>query len=187
MSTLTGTLRNIWEAFFPAHPTPTEQATNTVLLVLFALTIAILVWQEVSNRRRQREVRRSLMDATPVSAAEFLENWRIGKRGSGLGYGGTDEAGCYVIMTDPVYDEAGEVSYEAVYVGQSIHVAQRVRAHLTGHGNGDVYADVRAGKPVEVRMVRCAPSDLNATERSLIAAFDATSSYNRTRGGSKSR
>lgn len=187
MSTPTDTLRFVWEAFFPAHQTPGQRAYNTFMLVFFALTAAALVWMAIRTGRRQREVRRTLLEATPVSAEEFLKNWRVGRRGSGLGYGATDEAGCYVILTNPVYDGSGDVSYEAVYVGQSIHVAQRVRAHLTGHGNGDVYADVRAGKPVEVRMVRCAPSDLNATERSLIAAFDATSSYNRTRGGSKAR
>lgn len=185
--TLVDMIRLAWKNFFQAHQTPTQQAYLTIIVVGCVILVTMAVWLTVTERRRQREVQRTLMEAAPVSAEEFLENWRIGRRGSGLGYGATDEAGCYVILTNPVYDGSGDVSYEAVYVGQSIHVAQRVRAHLTGHGNGDVYADVRAGKPVEVRMVRCAPADLNATERSLIAAFDATRSYNRTRGGSKAR
>lgn len=185
--TLVDMIRLAWKNFFPAHQTPTQQAYLTIIVVGCVILVTMAVWLTVTERRRQREVQRTLMEAAPVSAEVFLENWRIGRRGSGLGYGATDEAGCYVILTNPVYDGSGDVSYEAVYVGQSIHVAQRVRAHLTGHGNGDVYADVRAGKPVEVRMVRCAPADLNATERSLIAAFDATRSYNRTRGGSKAR
>ena len=185
--TLVDMIRLAWKNFIQAHQTPTQQAYLAIFVVGCVILVAMAVWLTVTERRRQDEVRRTLMEAAPVSAKEFLENWRIGRRGSGLGYGATDEAGCYVILTNPVYDGSGDVSYEAVYVGQSIHVAQRVRAHLTGHGNGDVYADVRAGKPVEVRMVRCAPADLNATERSLIAAFDATSSYNRTRGGSKAR
>ena len=34
----------------------------------------------------------------------------------------------------------------------------RVRNHLTGHGNGDVYADVRNGKPVFVKIAPCLPA-----------------------------
>lgn len=156
--TLVDMIRLAWKNFIQAHQTPTQQAYLAIFVVGCVILVAMAVWLTVTERRRQDEVRRTLMEAAPVSAKEFLENWRIGRRGSGLGYGATDEAGCYVILTNPVYD-----------------------------GSGDVYADVRAGKPVEVRMVRCAPADLNATERSLIAAFDATRSYNRTRGGSKAR
>lgn len=78
-------------------------------------------------------------------------------------------------------------AYENVYVGQSLHVCSRVRNHLTGHGNGDVYADVRNGKPVFVKIVPCPAQQMNALEKKLIKAFNATSSYNNTAGGSRRR
>ena len=62
-----------------------------------------------------------------------------------------------------------------------------MRNHLTGHGNGDVYADVRMGKPVFVKLVPCTAEQMNALEKNLIRTFNATSSYNSTAGGSKRR
>ena len=93
-----------------------------------------------------------------------------------------DQPGCYVIVTSPSPDGK---AYENVYVGQSLYVCSRVRNHLTGHGNGDVYADVRNGKPVFVKIVPCPAQQMNALEKKLIKAFNATSSYNNTAGGSR--
>ena len=95
-----------------------------------------------------------------------------------------DQPGCYVIVTSPLPDGT---AFENVYVGQSLHVCSRVRNHLTGHGNGDVYSDVRNGKPVFVKIAPCSPQQMNALEKSLIKAFNATSSYNNTAGGSRRR
>lgn len=95
-----------------------------------------------------------------------------------------DQPGCYVIVTSPSPDGT---AFENVYVGQSLHVCSRVRNHLTGHGNGDVYADVRNGKPVFVKIAPCSPQQMNALEKSLIKSFNATSSYNNTAGGSRRR
>lgn len=100
------------------------------------------------------------------------------------GYKMLDQPGCYVIVTSPSPDGK---AYENVYVGQSLYVCSRVRNHLTGHGNGDVYADVRNGKPVFVKIVPCPAQQMNALEKKLIKAFNATSSYNNTAGGSRRR
>lgn len=156
-----------------------------VVLLLVAVIIGIAAGSQQAHEQDER--RRQVMNSESVSAQDFLANWRVGKRGSGLGYAAIDQPGCYVILTNPTEPESGDTTYDAVYVGQSVHVCSRVRAHLTGHGNGDVYADVRAGKQVEVRIVPCDERSMNDVERELIAAFRATSSYNRTRGGSKRR
>lgn len=167
----------------------TYDPTNIIVITAVAcsaiilLAIAMAIWQA----RKQAERRRQVLGSEPVSAQDFLANWRVGKRGSRLGYASLDRPGCYVILTNPVIRENGDAEYDAVYVGQSVHVCSRVRAHLTGHGNGDVYADVRAGKNVEVRIVPCDEQAMNDVERDLIAAFHATDSYNRTRGGSRRR
>ena len=99
-----------------------------------------------------------------------------------------DRPGCYVILIfDKPVRNGRYKGYKNVYVGQSIHVFQRVRNHLTGHGNGEVYADVKYGKYVYVQIVPCKQEDLNRTEIRLIEAFDATRSYNKTVGGAKRR
>lgn len=156
-----------------------------VLLLIVGIPLAI--WQRRRLARRQAERRRQVMESDPISAQEFLANWRVGKRGSGLGYAAIDCPGCYVILTNPVIQVNGDTEYEAVYVGQSVRVCSRVRQHFTGHGNGDVYADVRAGKDVQLRIIPCDEQEMNDTECELIDTFNATNSYNRTRGGSRRR
>ena len=72
------------------------------------------------------------------------------------------------------------------YVGQSVRVVGRVTQHLTGHGNGDVYADLKYGDAFEISVVSLTQSgyeSLDALERDAIDAFNAYGrGYNRTRG-----
>ena len=75
------------------------------------------------------------------------------------------------------------------YVGQSIKVIDRVGQHLTGHGNGDVYADFKYGDEFEVStlsLVGSGYASLNDLERETIAAYDAYDhGYNRTAGNAR--
>ena len=110
-----------------------------------------------------------------------------GRKGA-AGYKYEDGAGCYVIESFPVGTENPDFSHpDEVYVGQSLHICNRVRNHLNGKGNGDVYADVREGKPVFVHFERCEEPQMNDLEKRLIDAFHATESYNSTRGGARRR
>ena len=104
-----------------------------------------------------------------------------------MGYKYNDVSGCYVIQifSNPPTDE--EQQYENVYIGQSVRAFERVRNHLTGHGNGDVYADAKYGKYIRIQIVPCEKNMLNNLEKDLISAFSATDSYNKTRGGGKRR
>lgn len=72
------------------------------------------------------------------------------------------------------------------YVGQSTRVVGRLTQYLTGHGNGDVYADYKYGDDFELNVVSLRESgydSLAALERDAIAAYDAyDKGYNRTRG-----
>ena len=62
----------------------------------------------------------------------------------------------------------------------------RVNAHFTGHGNGDVYADWKYGDEFTIRIIRLEDSgysSLNALERDTIASYSAYyKGYNKTRG-----
>lgn len=160
-----------------------------LLVLLAVLCVAILCLAVVLRARKDRRLRDSVMAGAPIPAGEFLDDWitaKSGRRAVG-GYKLLDRPGCYVILTNPSGEGPGALKYEAVYVGQSTAVCSRVRAHLTGHGNGDVYADVRAGKDVVVRIVPCPANEMNEMEKALIAAFRATESYNVTHGGSRVR
>lgn len=72
------------------------------------------------------------------------------------------------------------------YVGQSVDVLNRVNAHLTGKGNGDVYADYKYGNEFTIRIIKLANSGfktLNELERHAIKTYNAYSrGYNKTRG-----
>ena len=102
----------------------TYDPTNIIVITAVAcsaiilLAIAMAIWQA----RKQAERRRQVLGSEPVSAQDFLANWRVGKRGSRLGYASLDRPGCYVILTNPVIRENGDAEYDAVYVGQSVHV-----------------------------------------------------------------
>lgn len=159
-------------------------ALIAILLVIIVGCVKLLVVEQ--QRQHQAALRQSILGSQMISANGFLGNWKTTKSGNKVtgGYKTLDQPGCYVIVTSPSPDGK---AYENVYVGQSLHVCSRVRNHLTGHGNGDVYADVRNGKPVFVKNVPCSAQQMNDLERDLIRAFNATSSYNSTAGGSRRR
>ena len=62
----------------------------------------------------------------------------------------------------------------------------RVNAHFTGKGNGDVYADFKYGDKFTIKMISLEKSGyttLNELERNTIMTYDAfASGYNKTRG-----
>lgn len=157
--------------------------------LLLGACIALFVILLVAQSVKQKRLRESVLESKPIPAQEFLDNWITTKNGHKAvgGYKLMDQPGCYVILTNPSDDGRGRERYDNVYVGQSVKVCSRVRAHLTGHGNGDVYADVRNGQDVVIRIVPCPEKEMNDRERALIAAFHATGSYNSTRGGSRRR
>lgn len=72
------------------------------------------------------------------------------------------------------------------YVGQGKQVLNRVNAHFTGKGNGDVYADYKYGDIFTIKMIALENSgfqSLNDLERNTIRRYNAYSKgYNKTRG-----
>lgn len=157
-----------------------------ILLFLFVLLVLFIVHEnDVSTRKMVGDVTSGHF----ISCRDFEKNWiaaENGETGSGLKY--RDGPGCYVItiFNHPVTD-GNYRNYENIYIGQSLNICQRVHNHFNGKGNGDVYADVRNGKSVYVRLLRCDRKQMNDLERKLIKAFNATSSYNSTEGGGTRR
>jgi hypothetical protein len=118
---------------------------------------------------------------------QFEAGW-ITDRAKGKGLCYRDRPGCYVILAyrfRPVLPFA--MGYDSVYAGQSMTVYHRVHSHLNRKGNGDIYADRREGKWIEIEVYPCTPRQLNDLERKLIRRYHAENSYNRTAGGGMKR
>ena len=117
----------------------------------------------------------------------FEDSWiQDRSRQKGLYY--HDRPGCYVILSYRFpHILPFTFTFSNVYVGQSMEVYRRVHSHLNRKGNGDVYADVRDGKHIEIEIYPCRPSHLNDLERKLIRKYHAEEYYNRTAGGAKKR
>lgn len=79
------------------------------------------------------------------------------------------------------------MKYENIYIGQSIHVYQRVRQHLKGHGNRNVYQSWKNEREVYITFIYCNKKKLNVLEKRLIWIFHATDSFNVQKGGAKRR
>ena len=160
-------------------------AAVIVLLVVFL--VVYFAW----IRKKNEAIRGQIYDGSFIPYTEFEKDWiAVGGRGRKemSGYKYEDGAGCYVILIfDHPVEDGNWTGYENVYIGQSVNVCQRVHNHFNGKGNGDVYADIRNGKYVYVQFKRCEKAEMNNLEKSLIQAFDATDSYNKTRGGATQR
>ena len=161
-----------------------RETTNIFLFwmaVIYGLTVIFLFVMGFYRRRKERLAREKEnlvwgrlrgLTAGGVSADDFLsicDTLRM-----------SDFTGVYVLHNK---------SKDMYYVGQSVRVVARVGQHLTGHGNGDVYADFKYGDEFEVSTVSLVDSgygSLNDLERDTIAAYDAyRKGYNRTSGNSR--
>jgi len=79
------------------------------------------------------------------------------------------------------------LNFDVYYVGQSVHVLQRVRQHFTGKGgNPDVYFDYRSGDQFTIQTLSLTESkyqSLNRLEKDAIDCYDAfDQGYNNTIG-----
>ena len=72
------------------------------------------------------------------------------------------------------------------YVGQAKKLFFRINQHFTGHGNGDVYADYKAGNSFKMMIIPLADSgykDIDLLEKDMIKKYRAYEcGYNKTKG-----
>ena len=160
-----------------------------VLVVAFSILLifALPYLGESVKYARNQPIRDMVFSGDFITADRFESDWI--HKGFFGNYGSkyVDGPGCYIILmfNSPV-SGTDYSHYVNGYVGQSINVCSRVHNHLNGKGNGDVYADRKAGKYLYVKIIPCSKSELNDLEIRLIAAFDFNRLYNRSKGaGSK--
>lgn len=126
-----------------------------------------------------------------ISSDFFLKNWNkpVASSLNDCIRSQFSVSGCYLILIADKKSTSSTIlqNYSDVYAGQSVNIANRVYQHFTGHGNGDVYADIKYGKNVFVKLFPCAKSEMNNLECTLIERFNGLQSYNRTAGGAKKR
>ena len=145
--------------------------------LLFKCADRIIVKANEKERIRQqeREARRCAIEegSQKLTPSEFFA-LRSSYRGHLQDF---DFMGCYITHN---------LRNGKYYIGQATHVPQRVNAHFTGKGNGDVYADYRYGHPFEIQLIDITTTTyrrLDDMERELIDMFDACSvGYNKTKG-----
>lgn len=154
----------------------------TFLLIWFSAYVPAFASIVVRGRHAKRvadesrEALRHLAESNvTMPAQEFLTTL---DKANGRG-GSPDFTGVYVLSNS---------TKGSSYVGQSVHVLQRVTQHLTGHGNGDVYADYKYGDSFTVCLIPLVGSgyqSLNDLERDMIDAYDSyVNGYNRRGGNS---
>ncbi len=165
------------------------ELTQQQIYLLAALAVLLVLWLIVRGSRRvtQARLRRRIRSGRFIHYTEFEENWRThDEDGDRAGYKYNDFSGCYVIM---IFEKRVHFNrfrnYDNIYIGQSVNVCQRVHNHFCGKGKGDVYADIKYGMEAYVRIIPCKVKKLNDMEKKLIEAFNATESYNKTKGGAK--
>lgn len=148
--------------------------TKTIVIVF----IVILISAKIGDQIYFWSLKKKVFNMHSISAQEFL-SWNPLLRKN-------DFPGCYVIM---VYKgkPTDRTKYENIYIGQSIHVYQRVRQHLKGNGNWNVYQSWKNGREVYITFIYCDGKKLNVLEKRLIRIFHATDSFNVQKGGAKRR
>ena len=147
------------------------------LLVCIVLLVVCFTVSFHKKRKIKKQIRDLANNATEMSPEEFfrMRNFSLDGRKS---YAKTlNFAGVYIL-----YNKTKHL----YYVGQSKQVLDRVNAHFTGHGNGDVYADYKCGNTFSIRTIKLEGSGcktLNELERNAIMTYDAyRNGYNKTRG-----
>ena len=154
---------------------------NTIMYVVITFCIVALVFLLIRRSEISSQVRNLANNAIEMTPEQFMRmrNTRIGKGKYALTM---NYPGVYILhnKTKNLY-----------YVGQGKQVLNRVYAHFTGHGNGDVYADYKYGDLFTIRTIKLEGSgfsNLNDLERYCIRAYNAyTRGYNRTRGNKSGR
>ena len=149
---------------------------GALILVEVLIALLFIVWMLRRRKKVKNAITRLTSGTQEISAEEFM-NMRKVREGRRKISNQSDFTGIYIIhnMTKNIY-----------YVGQSKTVLKRVTSHFGGHGNGDIYADLKYGDAFSVKAISLADSgyiNLDALERDAIQAYDAfENGYNKNRG-----
>lgn len=150
-----------------------------VLIILLIILFALLLNRYLKKRKIKKQIHLLANNEISMTPEEFfkMRNKSFGKQGRphyALQY---NYEGVYILYNS---------TKKMYYVGQAHKVLDRVNAHFTGKGNGDVYADYKYGDQFIIRTIELSKSGfktLNELERQAIMTYNAyAKGYNKTRG-----
>ena len=131
------------------------------MVILMGLFVGYIQYKKSKIKKQIRGLSNNTLEMTPE---EFFRMRKTSFGGRGRpSYALTQNfAGVYILhnKTKNMY-----------YVGQGQQILNRVNAHFTGKGNGDVYADYKYGDVFTIRMIALKNSGfstLNELERNTI-------------------
>lgn len=144
-------------------------------IILAFLIVGALLFYLYRTKEEERKLLEELSqlksNTGELDVSDFLKLRKLANK---------DFTGIYVIRN---------LDKDMYYVGQSVKVLNRIIVHFSGNGgNGDVYADYRAGDHFTVSCYSLTQSgyeSLDDLERIFIEKFDSYEhGYNKTRGNS---
>ena len=155
-------------------------ALCVVVVVIIAVIIIAIAHRKYKKKTAlKRKIKSLAENALEIAPEEFIETrkqWLFGRRQSPKAQE-LNFSGVYILYNK---------TKNKYYVGQGRKIFNRVNAHFTGKGNGDVYADYKYGDEFTIKMISLENSgltSLNELERLMIAEYDACASgYNKTKG-----
>lgn len=155
------------------------EGTYFALAFYFAVIIIAIVYRVYKKRKINKQIDGLANNVLEMTPEEFMKMRKTSFGGRGRpSYALTKNfAGVYILFNK---------TKNMYYVGQAKQVLNRVNAHFTGKGNGDVYADYKYGDIFTIKMIALENSgfqSLNDLERNTILRYNAYSKgYNKTRG-----
>ncbi|MBD5584871.1 MAG: GIY-YIG nuclease family protein [Clostridia bacterium] len=155
--------------------------TLIFIVVLFCVVFCAVTFYHYYRKKRYiiKKIKDLASNTLEITPQEFfsLRNTSFGGKGSPSYALTKNFAGVYILFNS---------TKNMYYVGQAKEVLNRVNAHFTGKGNGDVYADYKYGDKFTIKMIALEKSGfktLNDLERNTIMTYDSfASGYNKTRG-----
>ena len=148
-------------------------------IICIITTILFLLYIHKKKEKIREQIRGLAENTLEMTPDEFFKMRKASFGGRGrASYALTQNfAGVYILFNS---------TKNMYYVGQGKAVLNRVNAHFTGKGNGDVYADYKYGDKFTIKMIsleKSGYSTLNELERNTIMAYDSFAhGYNKTRG-----
>jgi len=160
---------------------PAISSSKILWIIIFFFVICILY---IIKQRNQiaKEIHDLANNAIEMTPEEFLKM-------RNTSFGGKGRKSYALTLNYPGVYILHNKTKDLYYVGQGTKVLNRVYAHFTGRGNGDVYADYKYGDKFTIRTIALKNSgfsNLNDLERYCISYYNAYyKGYNKTRGNKR--
>lgn len=149
------------------------------IILILLVQFLFFVLKIRKKRKIRNKIRELANNTTEITPKEFfkIRNKSFGGKGNPLYSNNYNFTGVYILHNQ---------SKDLYYVGQGKKVFNRINSHLTGSGNGDVYADYKYKDPFTIRTIALESSgfkSLDELERHAIETYDAyKKGYNRNKG-----